>query len=60
MQMSTTLPMISHTADERDAFDRNGRHVHNWDAGQRKAIKSGAARRDRRTTRRTLRDPRTW
>lgn len=42
------------TADETDAFGRY-RRSHTWKAGQRKAIKRTASRRDRRSARSELR-----
>lgn len=42
------------SGDEVDAFSANHR-AHNWRAGQRKAIKTGANRRDRREARREAR-----
>lgn len=59
MQMSNTLPRVAATADEVDAYGK-GKRFYNWDAGQRHAIKKGTARRERRSARREIRDPRTW
>lgn len=41
-------------ADEVDAFSRKAHHHHNWKPGERKAIKAGANRRERRAARREL------
>lgn len=40
--------------DEVDAFSRKAHHHHNWRAGERKAIKAAANRRERRSTRHEL------
>ena len=44
------------TADEKDYLDPATRHYFTYRAGKRKAIKTGANRRDRRQARVGLRD----
>lgn len=44
----------THSADELK-LDRKSRHSFDWDAGERKGIRTGANRRDRRGVRRTIR-----
>lgn len=48
----------AHDGDEMDAFSRKARRALHWRAGEVRAIKTRSSRRNRRATRKVLREER--